>query len=203
MAILLSMWLFGRMTLIVPEYPCGSGWTSFTRADLSMLRPFSSEYSTSSAKYFLKGSWFPEATASSISWVRRTSSSWVMAGSSTTPCKAAAHAAISNTAMRNLVCTNTLLGSSIEKNVPLIGLHAARVGRDAPRRREKAAVRNPGLGEMQLVTLAPVSPRTMDDLRDHVGVRTPGLLCCHEEFRVTGKPGIGVCFYQINFAFVR
>src|SRR5258708_6611980 len=43
-----------------------------------MLRPFSSKYIASSAKYFFHGSWLPMATASNSSCVLRTSSSCVM-----------------------------------------------------------------------------------------------------------------------------
>src|SRR5258708_31181016 len=43
-----------------------------------MLRPFSSKYIASSAKYFFHGSWLPMATASNNSCVLRTSSSCVI-----------------------------------------------------------------------------------------------------------------------------
>src|SRR6266852_4670436 len=51
---------------------------SLTSAALFMLRPFSSKYIASSAKYFFHGSWLPTATASNNSCVLRTSSSWAI-----------------------------------------------------------------------------------------------------------------------------
>src|SRR6185437_16296683 len=101
MAVLPSMWLFGLTSLIVPEYPFGIGWMSFTSAALSKARPFSSKNIVSSAKYFLNGSWFPGATESSNCWVRRTSSSCVMVGPSATLPDATVEIAAKNSAAKN------------------------------------------------------------------------------------------------------
>src|SRR6185312_5696249 len=105
MATLPSMWLFGLTSLIVPEYPFGIGWMSFTSAALSKSRPFSSKNIASSAKYFLNGSRFPGATESNNSWVRRTSSSCVMFGPSATLPHATIEIAAKNSAAKNLFLT--------------------------------------------------------------------------------------------------
>src|SRR5260370_24266220 len=67
--------------LMAPEYPFGNGVMSATSLVLSKVRPFSSEKVQSSAKYFFHGVWFPATIESYSSWVRRTSSAWVIGGS--------------------------------------------------------------------------------------------------------------------------
>src|SRR5260370_42681239 len=67
--------------LMAPEYPFGNGAMSATSLVLSKVRPFSSEKVQSSAKYFFHGVWFPATIESYSSWVRRTSSAWVIGGS--------------------------------------------------------------------------------------------------------------------------
>src|ERR1051325_1367202 len=88
---------------------------SFTRALLSMARPFSSKNIASSAKYFLEGSWLPGTMASSNSCVRRTNSSSVMVGSSATLRHATADVAARNKATKNL---NFMTSSAHSLNHP-------------------------------------------------------------------------------------